>query len=414
MLDPQDVDLILRLHKKKWGKKRIAKELGISKHTVTRYIKLGCWQPYTSEDARQCALDPHLDWLKQAFFTHHGNAAVLAQLLEDKGVDVSLRSIQRAVKPWRDELRLQQKATVRFETAPGEQMQVDFGSRRVMIAGQVRKVYLAVITLAFSRRMVVYAFEHERRDNWLTALERAFFHFQGLPEHLLVDNARALVLSHDPQQGEVVFNSVFLDFCRFWGVTPRACRPYRARTKGKVERGVGYVKHNALAGHEFESWQELHAHLDRWVAQVADVRVHGTTHERPIDRFNQFEKQALTPIDASRAYPCVLIETRRVHNDACVLVARNHYSVPCELIGRQVVIKMNRTHVEILHRDESVARHPRLTGHGERQIQAEHHKRLRALCYEREVPDLTMEVECEPELLRPLSEYQALLEEVMR
>ncbi len=98
---------------------------------------------------------------------------------------------------------------------------------------------------------------------------------------MLVDNARALVSQHDPERNILVFAERLEEFARYWGFKPRACRPYRARTKGKDERGVAYVKRNAIAGREFSSWAEFEAHLVRWSREVADLRVHSTTGADP-------------------------------------------------------------------------------------------------------------------------------------
>jgi transposase len=152
---------------------------------------------------------------------------------------------------------------------------------RVPIADEQIKVSLFVATLGYSRRTYVAMFLHERQSAWLQGLEGAFRHFGGLTRELLIDNARALVNEHDVQTREVAFNDRFHALCRDWGVTPRACAPYRPRTKGKDERGVGYVKRNAIAGHCFASLEGLQAHLARWMREVADVRVHGTTNEPP-------------------------------------------------------------------------------------------------------------------------------------
>src|SRR6185312_5808651 len=142
---------------------------------------------------------------------------------------------------------------------------------------------------------------HERQAAWFGGMEGAFHHFGGRPRELLLDNARPLVSLHDARTREVRFNDRFHAFCRYWGVIPRACAPYRARTKGKDERGVGYVKRNAIAGHRFASLEELHAHLDRWMREVADVRVHGTTGEPPLVRFEQ-EARALKPLPAKAPF----------------------------------------------------------------------------------------------------------------
>jgi len=128
------------------------------------------------------------------------------------------------------------------------------GTEALGIGEERVRVYLFVATLGYSRRPYVGAFLHERQASWLAALEATFRHFNGIPEEVPLDDPRALVSQHDVQTRTVTFNSKFLAFARHWGFRPRACAPYRARTKGKDESGVGYVKHNAVAGHTFESW----------------------------------------------------------------------------------------------------------------------------------------------------------------
>lgn len=175
-------------------------------------------------------------------------------------------------------------ASVRFETEPGHQMRVDFGEKWVWIGERRTKVHLLAAVLGSSRRIYVKAFLSERQDDWREGIAGAFLHFGGVPHEVLGDNARALVTDRDRGTGHVRFNPAYLLFCRDWGVTPRACGPYRARTKGKVESGVKYVKRNGLAGRRFASFAELESHLAAWCDRV-DTRVHRTTHERPADRF---------------------------------------------------------------------------------------------------------------------------------
>src|SRR5690606_24298293 len=117
--------------------------------------------------------------------------------------------------------------------------------------------------------------------------EAAFAHFGGRPQTLLIDNARALVERHDIQHRQVRLNSRFEAFCRHWDVAVRACAPFRARTKGKTENGVGYVKKNAIAGYAFDSGSALDAYLARWQREVADVRIHGTIGVSPAERFKR-------------------------------------------------------------------------------------------------------------------------------
>jgi hypothetical protein len=150
--------------------------------------------------------------------------------------------------------------------------------------------------LGYSRRLYVRPFRNERQESWFAGVEGAFRHFGGVTEEVLLDNDRGLVAHHDRATREVDFNARLHAFAKHWGFRPRACAPYRARTKGKDERGVGYVKNNAIAGRHFESWPALEAHLDGWVRDIADQRVHGTTGEVPIERFQRAEAVALRSV----------------------------------------------------------------------------------------------------------------------
>jgi transposase len=163
-------------------------------------------------------------------------------------------------------------------------LQIDFGERRVMISDETARVYLSVATLGYSRRLYVRAFRNERQESWFADIEGAFRHFGGIAKEMLLDNDRGLVARHDRATREVEFNARLRAFAKHWGFRPHACAPYRARTKGKDERGVAYVKKNAIAGRRFESWSALGAHPEGWVRDVADQCVHGTTGEVPILR----------------------------------------------------------------------------------------------------------------------------------
>jgi transposase len=274
---PDDVSAMLRLKELGWGTRSIAAELGCSRTTVRRWLREGGWRRASTPE-RASVLAGHEAWLSERFRRHGGNADVVRQeLAAEKGVTVSLRTVERAVAPLRQALRAEALATVRFETAPGEQLQIDFGERRVEIGDATVRVFLFVATLGYSRRIHVRAFRGERQEDWFDGMESAFAAFGGVPREVLLDNARALITRHDPESREVTINPKLHAFARHWGFRVRACAPYRARTKGKDERGVAYVKRNAIAGRRFESFAALEAHLAQWTREVADVRIHGTT-----------------------------------------------------------------------------------------------------------------------------------------
>lgn len=357
MQTPEDVQAMLKLASLGWGAKRIAAELGCSCNTVRRYTRQGGWQPYQAQ-LRPGKLSAHAQWLAERFRQHRGNCDVVRQELQrELGIAVSLRTVERAVAHLRREVFAHSAATVRFETPPGHQLQIDFGTVRVPVADEQVKVHLFVATLGYSRRTYVAMFLHERQSAWLQGLEGAFRHFGGLTRELLLDNARALVNEHDAQTREVTFNDRFHAFCRYWDVVPRACAPYRARTKGKDERGVGYVKRNAIAGHRFASLEELQAHLVRWMREVADVRVHGTTGEPPIERFDRAEAAVLKPLAAKAPFLQVRELARRVHTDACIELDTNRYSVPWKLIGESVTVVVAERQVRVLYAGQDVACH---------------------------------------------------------
>ncbi len=166
MVEPEAVAAMLRLNEAGWGSKRIAAELGVSRTTVRRYLQSGGWQPF-KKPKRDKLLDEHGDWLKERFRRHRGNADVVRQeLLAEKGIAASLRTVERAVEPYRQALEAEARATVRFETAPGRQLQIDFGERLVEIGAARIKVYFFVAVLDYSRRLHVRAFLNERQESW--------------------------------------------------------------------------------------------------------------------------------------------------------------------------------------------------------------------------------------------------------
>jgi transposase len=403
VVEGEMVTAIRELTNRGWGAKAIAAELAIARNTVRRYQRGALAGVQVRPLARRLSVEDQVT--AQALFQREaeGNAVVVQQLLAERGRTVSVRTVQRAVAPVRQAQRAADVATVRVETAPGAQMQIDFGEKRVTVAGTAITVFLLVAVLSYSRRTFVKAFLHERQDDWREGIAAAFLHFGGVVLTVLGDNARALVRGRDRATGTVTFHPGYLAFCRDWGVQPRACAPYRARTKGKVESGVKFVKRNALAGRTFASFAALEQHLTQWMDE-ADQRVHGTTHARPCDRFAGEEQAALCPLPARPLPRREQRLRRRVASDAFVDVETVRYSVPYQLVRDHVDVAIDEQTVRIFHGTALVATHARSREPFARIVEPSHLAGLWRVTTPRAPVDATLSA-----FGRSLAEYDAVV-----
>ena len=265
---------------------QIARTTGLDRKTVRACLRKGQWEPYRRRGAIGTLLSPHRAWLVERAPQVHYSAQILFQELRaSRGYSGGYDTVRNAVRPLRMEAAAQALTQRRFETEPGQQAQVDWGQVRARFAAGPTEVHVFVMTLGYSRRAFAEAYENERMGSLLSAHEHAFQHFGGRTAEILYDRMRTVTLGGTSVEGKPRWNPTFEAFARHWGFEPRLCRPYRAQTKGKVESGVKYVKRNFLPGRVFHDLADFNEQLAAWQAEVADVRIHGTVHERPIDRF---------------------------------------------------------------------------------------------------------------------------------
>jgi transposase len=404
VLEGQVVTAIRTLASRGVGKKAIAREVGVALNTVRRYLREPILPGQQARPAARRLTDEHREEARRLYEgAAAGNAVVVQRLLAERGCVISVRTVEREVADIRRAQRVAALATVRVETAPGDQLQIDFGQQRVQLAGARVRVFLLVAVLSYSRRLFVKAFLNERGDDWREGIAAAFLHFGGLPRTLLGDNARALVLGRDRATGTVSFHPTYLAFCRDWDVQPRACAPYRARTKGKTEAGVKYVKRNALADQPFDSFGALEQHLATWMA-IADQRCHGTTREAPIVRFERDERALLRALPR-RALPRRTQRLRRrVALDAFVDVDTIRYSVPHRLVRDHVDVVVEERLVRIFHGTQIVATHARSTEPFTRVVDVAHYAGLwRSALDDGPTPGLAL-------LGRDLADYAAVVD----
>ena len=350
-------------------KKEIARLLGVDIKTVRKITKGESWEPYVRTTKREGVLDPWKEWVTKRSPEVGYNVRVLFRELGEQGYRGSYDTVKHFVKPLRTPSS-SRDMTVRFETRPGEQAQVDWGSSQVWLGEERVRVRFFVMTLGYSRRMFVKAYPNERLGALLLAHEEAFGFFGGVTEEILYDNPKTMVIKRE--SGTVVLHGVFEDFARHWGYQPRFCRPYRPQTKGKVENGIKYVKRNFLAGRRFRDRTHLNEELARWNQEVADLRIHGTTGARPIDRFRE---ERLVPCPTVPPYLSGLPGTRTVSRDGWVHWKGHRYSVPLSWGPITVRAQEEEGRVVIQSPDQGEVRHALLVGDaGQSRLVADHHR----------------------------------------
>lgn len=317
------------------AKAEIARRLGVSRQTV--YNHLNRTDPYPKpRTPRPSKLDAFKNYIRTRLEHFDLPATVLLSELRERGYGGGITILRDFVRPLKAEFT--RRVIERFETLPGRQAQVDWGEcGTITVGGQTRKLYVFVFVLGYSRLMYARFTTSMKRPFLLGCLKEAFERL-GVPQELLVDNMRQAIDQHDVTTGTVQWNSEFLDFCDHYGVVPVASPPYWPRVKGKVERGVGYLKRSFLEGRTFSDLEDLNRQLAVWLEGTANVRVHGTTGERPVDRY-QAEVTELRRARAVPAYDTRPVEIRKVAPDCHFSFEGVRYSVPPTAAGHTVTVR---------------------------------------------------------------------------
>jgi transposase len=354
MLTQEDYIVIKTLTRRGVYQKDIAAELGVHPKTIQRALKNGK-APEKKRKKRGSKLDPYKAKIDQLLSENVWNAHVILREIQSEGYTGGYTILREYIRPKR--VLRQGKATVRFETQPGQQLQHDWANIVTWVGGEEMKVHFQVNTLGYSRRFHAWCCEREDAEHTYEGLGLSLEYFGGVPEEVLVDNQKATVLTPGSTRRKPQFNARFLDMAAHYGFTAKACRPYRARTKGKTERMVAYVKDNFFVRHRsFESLTHLNQLLEQWLQEEADRRLHGTVKEVVAERFER-ERASLGPLPQV-AFDTAYWETRLVSWDAYVEVRGNRYSVPSELTGKQVRVRIGLDgDLKIYAETEVVARH---------------------------------------------------------
>lgn len=335
MLSKESFAVIKALNERGVYQKDIAEQMGVHPKTVSRALQRGS-APQREVVRRGSKLEPYKGLVDQLLGEGVWNGRVILRELQAAGYGGGYTMLRQYIAPKR--VLRSGRRTVRFETAPGKQLQSDWGEIVTQIGGVACKVYFIVNELAYSRRFHFWAAVRQDAEHTYEGLIRSFEYLGGVPQEVLVDNQKAAVLSH-AAAAAVQFQARFVDLADHYGFTPRACRPYRARTKGKDERMVGYIKgHFFVRYRAFESLSHLNQRAEQWLQEEADQRVQGTVQEVVQERFGR-EALHLQPLPAVR-YDTAYREVRHVAWDGYVDVRGNRYSVPAALAGQLVTVRI--------------------------------------------------------------------------
>ena len=334
--------------------KTIARELSISRNTVRKALRETKSPEYHRQAKSPGVMDSFMAFVLRQAPEVLFNATTLFNELKEQGFCGAYSTVKLSVRPLREAFRQVEAATVRFETPPGEQAQMDWGSTWVQIAGQRVRLRIFVMVLGYSRTLYVEFTRDETLPSLIACHENAFRWFGGVTENILYDNPRTIVLDRGTDHARI--NPKFADFCRYYGYTPRLCRPYRAQTKGKVESGVKYVKRSFVPGRNATSLEDLNVQAAQWVRSVADLRIHGTVHEQPAQRFLREKLISIGHMPPYLLQTCLI---RKVSSDCLISFEASRYSVPWNYVRQLVDVQAGDGWVRVYHQGALIAEHPR-------------------------------------------------------
>jgi transposase len=365
---------IIALHEQGWSGRRIARELGLDRGTVGKYLagskpatnpQTGSGEAGSSKPARNLQTgsaivpgpaslcDPWREQIEGALERGLSIQRIYQDLVLERQFAGSYYAVRRFVLRRVDAQELPFR---RMECAPGQELQVDFGlGAWVMENGKRRRPHLLRAVLSHSRKGYSEVVWRQTAESFLRGLENAFRHFGGVTVTVVIDNLKAGVIQadwYDPQ-----LHPKLEEFARHYGTVILPTKPAMPRHKGKVESGVKYAQNNAVAGRTFASLGEQNLFLSQWERTVADTRIHGTTRQQVGKLFETAERAALRPLPAS-LFPVFEEALRTVHRDGYVEFKKAYYSAPPEYVGRQVWVRQETRLLRLYNsRREQIALH---------------------------------------------------------
>jgi len=335
---------------------KISELTGFDRKTVRKYLKGRRVPKYGPRQKRPSKLDLYTPYVEERLKVGVWNACVLLRELKQRGYTGGYSILKGYLQPLRE--AASSVAVRRFETAPGVQAQVDWGDiGTVETEDGKHRLSGFMMTLGYSRAMFADVAEDEKLPTFLRMHEEAFRALGGVPQEILYDRCKTVLIGED-ERGELIWNPTFYDFARYWGFEPRVCQGYRPQTKGKIEAGIKYLRGNFLCGRNATSVPDIREQIRIWTAEVANQRVHGTTHRLIAEALAE-EQPYLQPMGSRPPYPLPeeMLENRKVARDTHFNYKTNRYSVPFENVGYRVVVKEGASTLEVLREGKRLVEH---------------------------------------------------------
>ena len=353
MLDRRTIFEIHRLKNMGMSQNQIAGQLRVGRETIKKYLE-NPEKTFNSKTPRGSKLDPFKDdidrYLDEAPYV---KATVIIQRLQQKGFTGEITILRNHLRKIRGKSK-NREPYIRFESGPGEQMQIDWGHFGSLVYGEEkRKLYALAVIESYSRKLYVEFTHSQKQESLHQGLLNAFIYFGGTPKSVLVDNMLTAVIERD--RSLIRFNEAFLDFLRPLRINPSACNVRSPHEKGKVESSIKYLRYNFWPLRTFTDLESVQTQVHKWLETTANKRIHQSTGQRPDDRFKDV---SLNPL------PELLPDSREtlqvpVYKDFAVRFDCNTYTVPPWTIGKKLTLKADNTNITIYHKEKAIASHQR-------------------------------------------------------
>ena len=352
-IDKHIIFEIHRLNDLHWSERKIARHLRISRPTVGKYLINPDHSP-AKRAQRPSKLDASIDHINQFLQDDpQVKAPVVLQRIAKHGFDGKITIVRDYLRKLRGQ-QTRRSAFIRFESQPGQQMQIDWGHFGSIGYGDTMRKLYAFAAIECYSRMAYVEFTHSQNQHALhQALLNAFVYLGGTTEQIVVDNMLTAVIE---RQGSLIrFNDAFLDFLRIFHITPIACNVASPHEKGKIENVIKYLRQNFWPLRTFTDLCDVNRQVKKWLDTVANMRIHQTTGKRPSDRLADVCLKPLPQLLPD----CRQTETLRVYNDFAVRFDANTYTAPPWAIGKQVTLKADQTTVSLFYQEKKIAVHNR-------------------------------------------------------